>query len=203
MNVYVETNFILELAFEQEQCASCEQLILLAESSRIRLILPAYCLAEPQEKLIRQKKSRNDLLSNASAVFNQLIRTTSLASKAKSIQQDLSSVLAQSIEEERKRFVIYRRRFLSVTEIIPLTGQILSEAIDAETTLDLPAQDALVYASIISHIRQHGRTTSCFLNKNIKDFGAPDILSELARYNCQLIPQFDQGLNYIQKQLGQ
>ena len=78
MNVYVETNFVLELVFEQEQCGSCEQLMLLAESGHIRLILPAYCLAEPHEKLVRQKKSRNDLISSTDAVFNQLVRTTSL-----------------------------------------------------------------------------------------------------------------------------
>lgn len=201
MNVYVETNFVLELAFEQEQCESCEQLILLAESRRIRLILPAYCLAEPHEKLIRQKKSRNDLLSSASTVFKQLVRTTSLTPKVRDIQQDLSAVIVQSNEEESKRFAVYRERLLTISEIIPLTAPILSDAIDAETALDLPAQDALVYASIMSHLRQHGKSASCLLNKNTKDFDAPDIVSELAKYDCQLIPRFDQGLNYVSKQL--
>ena len=201
MNVYVETNFVLELAFEQEQCESCEQLISLAESGRIQLILPAYCLAEPHEKLIRQKRSRNDLLSGTSVVFNQLIRTASLTPKVKTIQQDLSAVIAQSNEEEGRRFAIYRQKLVLITEIIPLTAAILSDAISNEGALDLSAQDALVYASIMSHVRQYGKLTSCFLNKNTKDFDAPDIVSELARYDCQLIPRFDQGLSYVMKHL--
>ena len=203
MNVYVETNFVLELAFEQEQSESCEQLILLAESGRIRLVLPAYCLAEPHEKLIRQKRIRIDLLKSTSVVFNQLVRTTSLTSGVRSIQQDLSSIIAQSNEEESKRFAVYRRRFLAISEIIPLTTQVLSDAIDAETALDLSPQDAIIYASVVSNLSQHGKLSSCFLNKNTKDFDTPDIAPELARYGCRLIPQFNDGLRYIVNHLKQ
>ncbi len=49
MNVYVETNFVLELVFEQEQQASYEQILALCKSGKARLIIPAYCLAEPHE----------------------------------------------------------------------------------------------------------------------------------------------------------
>lgn len=201
MNVYVETNFVFELAFEQEQCESCEQLIRLAESNRIRLILPAYCLAEPHEKLIRQKRTRIDLLNSTSVVFNQLVRTTSLSPGVRIVQQDLSSIIAQSNEEESKRFALYRKKLLAITEIIPLTASILSDAVKAEMALNLSGQDALVYASIIDHARQHGESVSCFLNKNTKDFDAPDIVSELATYNCQLIPRFDHGVSYVNEQL--
>lgn len=203
MNVYIETNFGLELVFEQEQCESCEQFILLAESGHIQLILPAYCLAEPHEKLVRQKKSRNDLISTTDAVFNQLVRTTSLTPKVTSVKQDLSAIVVQSIEDERKRFAIYRRKLLSVTEIIPLTTSILSDAISAETALNLSGQDALIHASIMNHIRQYGRLPSCFLNKNARDFDTPDIVLGLADYNCRLIPQFNAGLNYVVNHLEQ
>ena len=203
MNVYTETSFVLELVFEQEQCESCEQLILLAESGRIRLILPAYCLAEPHEKLVRQKKSRNDLINSTDAVFNQLVRTTSLTPKVTNIKQDLTAIIARSSVEDSKRFAVYRRRLLLVTEIIPLTMSILSDAISAETALNLPGQDTLVYASIMNHIRQYSKLTSCFLNKNTKDFDAPDIVSGLADYNCRLIPQFNDGLSYIVNHLKQ
>ena len=61
MNIYVETNFVLELVFQQEQFVSCEQILQLSESDSIQLIIPAYSLAEPHEKLIRQARSRRDL----------------------------------------------------------------------------------------------------------------------------------------------
>lgn len=38
MNVYVESNFVLEQEAEQEQCESCEELIRLAAAGSIRLV---------------------------------------------------------------------------------------------------------------------------------------------------------------------
>ncbi len=42
MRVYVETNFVLELALQQEQHAACEAILQLAEARQIALVLPAY-----------------------------------------------------------------------------------------------------------------------------------------------------------------
>ena len=56
MNVYVESNFVLELAFLQEQFASCEEI--LSEAHRIQLLIPTYSLAEPYEALTTQQKRR-------------------------------------------------------------------------------------------------------------------------------------------------
>jgi hypothetical protein len=38
VNIYVETNFVLELTFEQEQCSSCEQILQLCEAGKAKLI---------------------------------------------------------------------------------------------------------------------------------------------------------------------
>jgi hypothetical protein len=42
--VYAETNFVLELALLQEQSASCEQLLAMAEQGTITLAVPAFCI---------------------------------------------------------------------------------------------------------------------------------------------------------------
>jgi hypothetical protein len=39
MNVYVETNFFLELVFQQEQHASCEEILNLSEILTIQILL--------------------------------------------------------------------------------------------------------------------------------------------------------------------
>lgn len=54
MNVYAETNFVLELSFEQEQSPSCLEILNLCINKEINLIIPAFCLTEPLEKLHRQ-----------------------------------------------------------------------------------------------------------------------------------------------------
>jgi len=63
MNVYVESNFVLEQALEQEQCESCEELLRLASAGSIRLVVPAFSLAEPHIALMRRESERSRLRS--------------------------------------------------------------------------------------------------------------------------------------------
>ncbi|MBD2073087.1 DUF4935 domain-containing protein [Phormidium sp. FACHB-592] len=180
MNIYVETNFVLELTFEQEQCSSCEQILQLCEAGKAKLIVPAYSLAEPHEKLSRQARSRRELQQSLEAELRQLSRTAPYTSRIKSIQ-DIASLMIQSNEEERHRFVQCRARLLKVGEIIALNVNILCEAASYETTYDLTPQDALVYASVITHLRRDLPEQACFLNRNSKDFDSPDITDELRK----------------------
>lgn len=57
MNVYVESNFALELTFEQEQRASCEALLELASQKSIMLMIPAFSLVEPYGRIHSRLKS--------------------------------------------------------------------------------------------------------------------------------------------------
>lgn len=127
MNIYVETNFVLELAFQQEQCTSCEQILQLCEAGHGQLVIPAYSLAEPHEKLSRQARNRKDIQQALDLELRQLSRTASYMNRIRSIQ-DISLLLVQSNEEERDRFVQYRERLLKIAQVIPLTADILSEA---------------------------------------------------------------------------
>jgi len=95
VNVYVETNFVLELAFQQEQFVSCEQILQLGEAGGIKLVIPAYSLAEPHEKLIRQANSRKELQRKLRDELQQLSRTASYMSRISSIQDIANFVGAE------------------------------------------------------------------------------------------------------------
>ena len=202
MNVYVETNFILELAFEQEQQIECELILNLCEMGKINLIIPAYSLAEPHEKLIRQANYRKELQRNLDKELVQLRRTKSYSDRVGGIQ-NIASLLVQSTEEEKERFIKLRARFLNAAEIIPLTIEILREAASLESPYDLDPQDALVFASVISHLQKNSSVMSCFLNKNIKDFDTPDIEEALKKNNCKMLPKFDSGYDFVRSKLTQ
>jgi len=58
MIVYAESNFILELAFLQEEHESCVTLLELAKSKEIVLVLPAFCIGESYEAWVRRLKRR-------------------------------------------------------------------------------------------------------------------------------------------------
>ena len=201
MNIYVETNFVLELTFQQEQCASCEEILQLCEAGQAKIIIPAYSLAEPHEKLTRQAKSRRQLQQLLNIELRQLSRTASYLSRIESIR-DIASLMVQSNEEEQHRFNKCRERLFKVGKIVALTANILVEAASYEMTYDLTPQDALVYASIIDNLRRYQPQQACFLNRNSKDFDSPDIVDELNQFNCRMIPRFDQGYSFLQSQLS-
>lgn len=198
MNVYVETNFVLELAFQQEQYKSCEDMLSLCASDKAPLIIPAYSLAEAHEKLGRQRSKRFDLQSLLDAEVRQLRRTAVYAAQLNQIQ-NIADLVRQSITDEAQRLSDYRNRILAIAHVIPLTTAIFQDSAQYEQLYSLQPQDALVCASVLHHLREHSDGESCFLNRNTKDFDTPRILQELTQYNCRMIPLFDQGYHFIHK----
>lgn len=77
MNVYVESNFVLEQALEQEQCESCEELIRIATAGDIHLVIPAFSLAEPHIALMRKQNKRRALSSELQKHLSELGRSRS------------------------------------------------------------------------------------------------------------------------------
>jgi len=61
----------------------------------------------------------------------------------------------------------------------------------------LEPHDAIVYASVLSHLERSAGVASCFLNADAKDFDDPNLVAELAGHHCKLIFRFDDGLQYL------
>ncbi len=201
MNVYVETNFVLELVFEQEEVAACNDIVQLAENGKIILLAPAYSFVEPNEKMVRQANNRRELQTALNKEVSQLRRTASYTTHINSIDS-ITTFLLQSSQEERSRFIRWRDKLLRHTRIIPLTHELLTKACTFEGKYALNPQDAIVFASVKAHLEEHKPTHSCFLNRNTKDFDTPDIVAELKNSNCKIIPRFDHGLQHIHARLS-
>jgi hypothetical protein len=77
MNLYVESNFILELALEQEQYESCQSIVELGIRQKIHLVLPAFSIAETYETVIRRAKQREKLTREIVLEIQQLSRSKS------------------------------------------------------------------------------------------------------------------------------
>lgn len=196
MNVYAETNFVLEIALRQEQCNNCEAIVALCKEQRINLVIPAYSLAEPYETLIRRHKERKKLKNNLDTELNQLARTDSYASDITKIQI-LTNLLIKSTEDEMNRLEDTRKYLINVAETIPLNSKILKFSAKHQKEHDLSPQDAIVYSSVIYHLEHNKLEPSCFLNKNSKDFDDPDITENLEHYKCKMLSRFDNGYKYI------
>ncbi len=199
MIIYVETNFVLELALNQEQKDSCENILALCETGDASLIIPAFSIAEPYETLIRRAKNREVLKRELTNEIRQLSRSDHYKNKMNDLQ-NITTILIQSIDEERKRLNQTLVRILRLAETIPVGQRILSSATKFQQTLALSPQDSIVYASVIEHLHAFTVERKCFLNRNLRDFNDPDIVDELSTFNCKILFNFVDGYQYISSQ---
>jgi len=199
MNVYVESNFVLELALMQEESASCENLLSLCQASQAILLIPAVSLAEPYETVVRRGKDRKAVSQKVAYELEQLARSKPYQIEVASLQ-GVSRLLNRSGDEEQQRLYHTRHRLLQMAEIIPLSSEVLSFAAEAQMKLNLSPPDAVVYASVLHHLSLSQAPKKCFLNRNSHDFSNPEIMDTLNRYGCKMLFSFEKGYNYIRSQ---
>jgi hypothetical protein len=75
MIVAVETNFILELAFQQREAEQAELILQLAEARQLELAIPACAILEAYENLAIQSRKRNKLYGELRDQIRQLARS--------------------------------------------------------------------------------------------------------------------------------
>ena len=196
MNVSVETNFVLELALVQEQQASCEEILDLSETGSVALVIPAYSLVEPYDTLVRRHRQRKELKADLDAEIDQLTRSASYTDRLRGFH-DLSALLVDSADEEAKRMEELRERQMRICQVIPLDVACLETATRYQNQHKFSPQDAVVYASVVSHLSESPSGRSCFLNRNASEFDDPDIVEELRSHDCDLIARFDDGLEHL------
>jgi len=97
VNVFVETNYVLEIALEQQEAASCEAILRLAQYGLIRLLIPAYSFVEPHETLTRRHRDRKALRHRISDELEQLARSTPLVERV-AASEVVITLLLDSIE---------------------------------------------------------------------------------------------------------
>ncbi len=194
--IYVESNFVLEHALQQEQHSHCEQIIKLAELSQISLTIPALALAEPHQKLGVRQNSRNGLINH----FEELRKSAPYKEIAGDFKPFVTA-LRNRIIEEQTRFKDTIERILAIATIIALDKPTLESVTEIAAKSRLKGQDAIIFASVLGHLRQTKPESACFLNRNFKDFDDPFVKEELAKLNCEYIPNFNGGLEFINTHL--
>lgn len=200
MIVYVETNFVLELVLRQEQHASCEELLALAQGQSLELAFPGFSLLEPYHTLRRRERSRVRLKEELTGEIGQLRRTDDYRARLAEAEH-IASILIEVGARHWSRLEEIRRALLDVATVLPLDEACLRQASSLEARHDLSAEDACVLASVRNHLDASAPSEACFLNRNFKDFDDPDIVEDLKRRNCRLIPSFSDGLKYVQNRV--
>lgn len=196
ISIYVETNYILEIAFSQEQSQSCLRLLEVHEQGIARLIIPAFSIGECFDTLVRRSSQRRRLAETVSVELKQLSRSMAYKSEVPTLDS-ITRFLINSLEDEKQRLDQTMDRFLKAAEIIPLSKNIVLDATGYREKYGLGCQDSLVFSSVMNHLDLGANGAACFLNRNSKDFDDPDIVETLRMQNCKIIFSFDRGLNYV------
>jgi predicted nucleic acid-binding protein len=200
MIVYVESNFILELAYLQEEHENCERILKVAEAGKVRLMVPAFAIAEPFSAWVGRKRRRVDLHKKLTDELKELGRSKPYA-EAHEEFQEVTKALLISGEDEKQRLDAVIERVLAVAGLIPIEANTVRNAMEIQKTRRLDPQDSIVYASVLSDLPGRKAEPGCFVTKNSKDFADPDISQELAGFDCDLITNFGAAYGFILKHL--
>lgn len=200
MIVYVESNFVLELAFEQEQAHAAKSILRLASANKIVLAFPSFVLSEPFEAIMRESREHNRLYNDLKKVLGHLQRSESYKQSMLDIQEALQ-VLKIVYKKQLDILHVVFSDMLTAGKCIEIDASCFADALQYQETLGLAPQDSIIYAAIISHLKESPvDEQKCFLSRDQKAFGNLDdrsIKGELAKYNCRYIGNFGQGFNFI------
>lgn len=194
MILYVESNFVLEIALGQEQGESAEHLLRQCESGVSELRIPSFALAEPFATITQRGRSRRQLTNSLEEQIGQLARSQPHQEEVLHLQS--APAVLRSIEaRETYRLQDTIERILSVGTCLPIELSTFYRATSYQSGFGLSPQDALIYASVIEDLERHsGSERRLFVNRNSRDFRDPGISAELQLYQCRLETNFDLAL---------
>ncbi|QAT87639.1 hypothetical protein EJ065_6110 [Corallococcus coralloides] len=198
MRVFVETNFILELAFRQEQSLACEQLLQLAESKALQLCIPAFCFIEPAEKLRREIPDAEALQSRLAKELEKRKRSEGFSEPQQHAWNEVIASLVKDTSDAEQRLESIRARVLQCADVFPVDADVIARAASLEAEdIRLQFPDAVVLASVMARLEEDAGP-SLFLNRNSNDFDVSSVKLALRQLHCKLITRFDDGLGAVQ-----
>jgi len=199
MIVYVETNYVIEMALEQEQFCAARQILQLARDGKIVLTFPSFALVEPFWTLANWEAKRNRLneqLQSLNVEIKQLQRS--------GLHSALLEVnFAKIAKKERHSLQNVVKDLLSFGRPIQLGGPEFEQALRMQTTLGLEIMDAIIYSTLVSDLRrQDVSLPKCFISRDKEAFKARKIREDLRTFGCTYIPDFNNGLKFIESALA-
>ena len=201
MIVYVETNFILELAYLRSTSDNCERLIDFARERKIWLVIPAFALLEARIAWQGVVKRRTRLHSEVRAELGELARSRPLANIGEQSQAFVAS-LVDTAQDDRSRLESAVNSLIAHATVLGINSKAINAALVVEQRLGFLPQDALIYGTILQDLKQTDNRSKLFVTQNAGDFFIPTVQDELASYGCKLLTKFDTAEAYIRSTLA-
>lgn len=192
MHVFVESNFLLELAFRQSEHEVCERIRRGAGTATYALYLPQYALAEVFEKLRPLRNRRDEYRRYILEEISQHRREdASDATKMDDLTQALTTLLEERTQQQTQRLYLVASELAQEAATLTLSPAVIQQAHSLSQSHSLSPQDGLVYASILDGMqRLPHQAPKLFISRNKDDFGKPSIRAELQGLGCEYLASF-------------
>ncbi len=199
MDVFVESNFVLELAFQQEHYEACERIVAGAAARAYSLHVPQYALSEVFHTLHQRSRERG----KNQEYFRKEIEQHRREAEADTADTDqlvrlLADLLTARTKAQTARLFAITARLANEASGPSLTASVLLEAQTVREQHGLFSQDALIYASVLAGLRLlPSDTPKLFITRNKNDFERPAIVQKLQDYNCRLMSNFTGAADFL------
>jgi len=197
--VYVETNFVLELAYLRPTSDNCQRLLELARNDRIDIVVSSFALVEARLAWQRNVKRRNRLHAAVRTELGELSRSRPLVD-IPTQSQAFVAALIDTAQQDRARLEIAIETLADIGTVTLTPSRTLARAYEIEQRLGLSPQDALVYASVIEHIESDDSPDKLFVTQNRRDFLVVE--DDFANYDCKLLFTFNAAEGYVRSRIA-
>ncbi|HET7036095.1 MAG TPA: hypothetical protein VFI42_10480 [Thermomicrobiaceae bacterium] len=199
MIVYVESNFILEIALRQEQYADAERILQFGEMEHVQLVIPAFGLSEPYSHIRQRDRDRKTALDALNKSIRDLARSQDYREFAATLDQATQSMVAIE-REEMDRLAAVVSRLLGVAEVIPISAETFRDSLEYQDRYGLEPEDSLILACVVRDLRQRDPSMlKCFASRDAKAFFDPGIGAILTSLNCRYLAKFNHAVEYLNR----
>jgi hypothetical protein len=199
VTVYVESNFVLEIALGQQQSAAAEVILALAESSDIVLAVPSFSLGEPFSTVTQHGRRRKNIANDVSEVLRDLARSWVHEGDVE-ILRDIPHALTAIERRQLARLFETVERIAVAAIVIGADAGVYRRAVGLARAGALTMPDAIVLSSITNHLEaQSAPGPHYFVTRDAADFAEVSFGQELTGYGCTLIPTFRECVQRLQR----
>jgi predicted nucleic acid-binding protein len=190
LTVYVESNFVLELALGQEQATAAESILASAERREVALAVPWFSLAEPFSTVERRSRDRDQFIGQMKRHLQDLRRSQHRRVEARALALGADR-LTRVNTSEADDLIVFVGRLVNAATVIPIEAPVFERAMDYRARFGFSPQDALVYAAVVRHLTSAAAPgPHVFVTTDQSDFKDRGIARELRALDCQLVFEF-------------
>jgi predicted nucleic acid-binding protein len=191
--VYLETNFVLEIALARETEADARRILELAEAGEVQLVIPVFSLCEPYGTVSYRARKRGSAFAEVGRQLQDLGRGEANRELVEVMRPRVADIVEIDV---RERTVLEEviGRVLRCATVLPFSTEEFDVAAEAQATHGLDPADALIYAAVLVDARRReGTERKTFITRNSNDFDRASIREELDAAGCTVGFVFEIG----------